>query len=168
MLLLHAGCGKSRLPQQFTEAGAKEIRLDIDPDVEPDIVASIHDMGDIGGFDGVYSSHCLEHLHWDDAGKAMQEFYRVLNPGGFAFVMVPDLTGILPTDDEVYKTHSGMGITGLDMYFGYRGYTQANPYMRHQCGFIPATLGRMMRDAGFQHVATRSELWNIIATGIKL
>lgn len=164
--ILHAGCGKRNLPQHPLFEG-KEIRLDIDPDAEPDIVAPIQDLGDIGPFDAVYTSHCLEHVHWDDAEKALREFHRVLNPGGFAMMMVPDLTGIQPTEDEVYKTHSGMSITGLDMFYGYRGYTSGNPYMRHQCGFVPATLKAMMERAGFGHVMTHSVLWNLIATGVK-
>ena len=166
MLILHAGCGKQPLPQHPLFEGM-EVRLDIDADAEPDIVASIHDMGDIGTFDAVYSAHCLEHLHWDDAVKALSEFFRVLNPGGFAMVMVPDLTGILPTEDEVYKTNHGFGITGLDMFYGYRGYTSWNPYMRHQCGFVPATLKAMMERAGFGHVMTHSSDWNLTATGVK-
>lgn len=167
MLLLHAGCGREPLPPEFIQDGAKEVRLDIDPDARPDIVASIHDMGDIGPFDAVYCSHCLEHLLWADAEKAVDEFYRVLNPGGFAMVMVPDLTDIRPTEEVVYHVN-GLAITGLDMMFGYRGYTGRNPYMRHQCGFIPETLRAMMEGAGFTRVTTRTSTWNLVAAGIKL
>lgn len=166
MLVLHAGCGKQPLPPHPLFDG-EEVRLDIDADAEPDIVASIHDMGDIGTFDVVYSSHCLEHLHWLDAEKALSEFYRVLKPGGFAMVMVPDLTGIKPTEDVVYTVH-GLEITGLDMMFGYRGYTGWNEYMRHQCGFVPDTLKAMMERAGFVHVMTHTACWNLTATGVKL
>lgn len=165
MLILHAGCGKQPLPQHPFFEGT-EIRLDIDPDAEPDIVASIHDMGDIGTFDAVYTSHCLEHLHWEDAEKALSEFFRVLNPGGTAIVMVPDLTGILPNEDVIYEVR-GLKITGLDMFYGYRGYTSWNPYMRHQCGFVPATLKAMMERAGFVDVTTHSSAWNLTAKGIK-
>ena len=165
MLILHAGCGKQPLPQHPLFEG-DEVRLDIDPDAEPDIVASIHDMGDIGSFDAVFTSHCLEHLHWDDAEKALSEFYRVLNPGGVAIVMVPDLTGILPNEDVIYEVR-GLKITGLDMFYGYRGYTSWNPYMRHQCGFVPATLKAMMERDGFVDVTTHSSAWNLTAKGIK-
>lgn len=146
----------------------REVRLDIDPSVQPDIVASIHDLGDIGPFDGVYSSHCLEHLHWDQAETALKEFHRVLDRGGFVVVMVPDLEGIQATEDVVYTTGDGLRVTGLDMFYGYRPYTKDNPFMMHKCGFVAATLKAMMERAGLSHVKTRSWLWNLIGSGVKL
>ena len=50
-LVLHVGCGKQPI-HDFLE-GYKEVRLDIDPTHNPDIVASLTDMGDIGEFDAV-------------------------------------------------------------------------------------------------------------------
>lgn len=40
-----------------------------------------------GSMDYVFSSHCLEHV--TDPEKAFEEFYRVLKPGGVAFVYLP-------------------------------------------------------------------------------
>jgi SAM-dependent methyltransferase len=37
--------------------------------------------------DYVFSSHCLEHVN--DPEKALEEFYRVLKPGGIAFIYLP-------------------------------------------------------------------------------
>jgi SAM-dependent methyltransferase len=39
-------------------------------------------------FDFVHSSHCLEHIC--DPRKALQNWLRILKPGGFLIVMVPD------------------------------------------------------------------------------
>jgi predicted SAM-dependent methyltransferase len=39
---------------------------------------------------GVYSEHCLEHLSYEDAGKALREFGRVLMPNGRLRIVVPD------------------------------------------------------------------------------
>lgn len=39
-------------------------------------------------FDFVFSSHCLEHMH--EPQKAVKEWFSVLKPGGFLFVLVPD------------------------------------------------------------------------------
>lgn len=39
-------------------------------------------------FDFLYSSHCLEHLR--DPGKAMANWLRVVKPGGYLVVQVPD------------------------------------------------------------------------------
>src|SRR5436190_21819017 len=39
-------------------------------------------------FDWVYSSHCLEHMR--DPREALASWWRVLKPGGFLCVAVPD------------------------------------------------------------------------------
>lgn len=41
-----------------------------------------------GSFDFVYSSHCLEHLH--DVEEALTNWARILKPGGWLYVVVPD------------------------------------------------------------------------------
>jgi len=41
-------------------------------------------------YDFVHSSHCLEHIH--DVAKALRNWIRILKPGGFLFVAVPDWT----------------------------------------------------------------------------
>jgi len=40
---------------------------------------------------GIYCEHCLEHLTYEDAGKALREFRRVLIRGGQLRVVVPDV-----------------------------------------------------------------------------
>jgi len=39
-------------------------------------------------FDYVYSSHCLEHMH--NPWKALQEWWKLVKPGGHLFFIVPD------------------------------------------------------------------------------
>lgn len=38
--------------------------------------------------DFVFSSHCLEHMH--DPVHALKEWYSILKPGGYLFIIVPD------------------------------------------------------------------------------
>ena len=72
--LLHVGCGGGRLPDWLT--GFNEIRLDIDDTYNPDIVADMKDMGDIGQFDVVFCQHALEHLYPHEVTQALEEFRR--------------------------------------------------------------------------------------------
>jgi predicted SAM-dependent methyltransferase len=145
--LLHIGCGRSPLPAWLGEK-YDEIRLDIDPDVQPDIVASMTHLGDIGPFDLVYTTHCLEHLYPDEVPVALEEIRRVLKPGGGAIIIVPDLEGIKATDDVVYESPAGP-ITGHDMIYGMAAMVADNRYMAHRCGFVRESLDRALASAGF-------------------
>ncbi len=57
-----------------------------------DPIADLHaDLTDIpladGSFDGLISSHVLEHI--PDDGRAMAELARIIRPGGWALILVP-------------------------------------------------------------------------------
>jgi len=168
---LHLGCGRMQ-PDETNQlpiwaANCNETRLDIDPEAKPDIVASLVDMGDIGPFDVVYSSHTLEHLYPDEVRVAMAEQFRVLKPGGVALAFVPDLEGILATDDRVYTSIMGDDISGLDMIYGKASYVASNRYMAHHCGFTSKTLAGVFTDAGFERVTTQRMGATVFCSGIK-
>src|SRR5262249_34108260 len=95
-IVLHVGCGPkdpASLHAMFRGPGWREVRLDIDPAVRPDIVGSITNMAAVtsGCVAGVWSSHNLEHLFAHEVPLALREFWRVLRPGGVALVTLPDL-----------------------------------------------------------------------------
>ena len=146
--------------------GYQEIRLDIDPKHNPDIVASILDLGDIGEFDAVFGSHVLEHLAPHEVRRAISEFHRVLKSGGILVMIVPNLENIRPTRDVVYDSPAGP-ITGLDMFYGKESFVEANPYMAHKTGFVPDTLKNAF--SPFAKVETRPlSGYNLIGIGVKL
>lgn len=65
---LHVGPGsktKSQTTEEFSNPGWEELRLDIDPEVEADILGSIQDMSQVDDktVDAIYSSHNLEHVY---------------------------------------------------------------------------------------------------------
>jgi SAM-dependent methyltransferase len=153
MRVLHAGCGDDPLPK-YGFGDCEEVRLDIDPSMKPDIVASIVDMGDIGRFDAIYCSHALEHLYPHDVLTALTEFRRVLKPDGYALIFVPDLEDVRPTEEVLYVSPGGP-ITGLDMFYGHAGLVATMPYMAHHCGFTAETLRRVCVAAGFDEVLTQ-------------
>lgn len=158
--VLHVGCGvdaRGKLPPVFRGAEWREIRLDIDPEVLPDFVATITDMGVIAdeAVDAVYSSHNLEHLYPHEVPLALREMHRVLKPSGFAFIKLPDLQevaryvaeGLL--EDPLYESPVGP-IAPLDVLFGHRPSLAAgNVFMAHRTGFTRDTLGAALIKAGF-------------------
>ncbi len=161
--ILHAGCGTTPLPEWLD---GKEVRLDIDARCKPDIVASLTSLGNIGPFDGVFCSHCLEHLHPYEGAWAMREFIRVLKPGGAAMILVPNLENVKPTDEIVYHSMAGP-VTGLDMIYGMRKLSAGNPHMMHKNGFVEESLGRMFWEAGYSNLRITKDDINLFAVGIK-
>lgn len=121
-------------------------------------------MGEIGPFDAVYCSHSLEHLYPHEVPEAIAEFYRVLKPGGKAVVLVPDLEGVPPTDDELPGTP---GVCGLHLFYGDAREIPTRPYMAHHCGFVESTLRAAMEAAGFNTETKRMTHYNLMAIGIR-
>lgn len=158
--VLHVGCGAyaaTKLHPVFQGDVWKEIRLDIDSEVHPDIVASITDMQVVAdaSMDAVYSSHNLEHLYPHQVRVALAEFRRVLKPGGFALITLPDLQSVAQLVVEGKLTDpayvSGLGpVTPLDILFGFGPALAAdNLFMAHHTGFTGRTLQTELAVAGF-------------------
>jgi SAM-dependent methyltransferase len=177
--VLHVGCGMAdprKLPSAFFAPGAwREVRLDIDPGVSPDIIGSITDMAVVesGSVDAVWSAHNLEHLFAHEVPLALAEFRRVLRPEGFALVTVPDLqrAAELVAQDRLaepaYISPAGP-IAPLDMLFGHGAAIAAgNHYMAHRTGFSARTLEAALRGAGFGLVrVVRDESFALWATAV--
>jgi SAM-dependent methyltransferase len=175
--LLHVGCGVAdprKLPPAFFVPGEwREARLDIDPGVHPDIVASITDMAMVesASFDAVWSAHNLEHLFAHEVPLALAEFRRVLRPGGFALITLPDLqraAELIAQDrlaEPAYISPAGP-ISPIDMLFGHRGAIAAgNLFMAHRTGFTPRTLEAALVTARFDSVrVVRDEHYALWAT----
>lgn len=166
--VLHVGCGtcgREKLPSVFRHTGWREIRLDIDPDVAPDFVASITDMKVIsnGVIDAVYSSHNIEHLYPHDVHLALKEMHRVLKPDGFALIKLPDLQEVArhiaegKLEDPLYISPMGP-IAPLDILFGHRpSLASGNAFMAHRTGFTGGTLAVALIKAGFAAVMMQRE-----------
>jgi ubiquinone/menaquinone biosynthesis C-methylase UbiE len=153
--LLNVGCGPAGTTP-FSKEGWTEVRLDIDPNVKPDIEASITEIPmTAGSVDGVYSSHNLEHLYAHEVPIALKEFFRVLKPGGSLVLAVPDAQAVASAiatgdlDTVLYDSPAGL-IAGADILWGHRKYVAAgNAFYQHKTGFSQATLRKQLTEAGF-------------------
>jgi protein O-GlcNAc transferase len=167
-VVLHVGCGQPEpesLDERFRGPEWHELRLDIDPSVEPDIIGTIVDMTAVAdeSVDGVWSSHNLEHVYAHEVETVLGEFRRVLRPGGIALLSVPDLQRIAKQiasgdiERPFYQSEAG-GITPLDVLYGHgRSIAGGNTYMAHHTGFTAKTLAQKLRDAGFVGVDVKKE-----------
>jgi len=163
-ILLHVGCGTKRKAQTtraFDTPEWAELRLDIDPAVEPDIVGTMTDMRRVASasVDAIFSSHNIEHLYPHEVPLALAEFIRVLRPEGFVVVTCPDLQSVaaLVADDKLtepaYTSPAGP-IAPLDMLYGHRpDLARGHLHMAHRGGFTRKVLLQTLQAAGFAQVA---------------
>jgi SAM-dependent methyltransferase len=176
--VLNAGSGTyapHRLHPVFAREAWQEVRIDIDPQAQPDFVSSITDLRSAfqaGSVDAVWSSHTLEHLYAHEVPLALAEFRRVLKPSGFALVTSPDLEAVASIIvehgiDHIAYTSPAGPIAPLDMLFGHSSSIAGGRlHMAHRTGFTCASLGRRFVDAGFPIVLVKQEGLNLWALGL--
>jgi SAM-dependent methyltransferase len=165
-LVINVGCGPpgGRLPPHFTDW--RELRVDVDPAVQPDVVADLTDLSMIpaGSADALWASHCVEHLYAHEVPLALAQFRRVLREDGFALIVVPDLQSVAQyvAADHLHETlyQSAAGpITPHDMLFGHGAAIAAGQTaMAHRCGFTPGMLQHCFRDQPFAELLLRRRL----------
>ena len=153
------------LPAYFSSW--EHLRVDIDPEVRPDIIADIRDLSVIGtgAADAIWGAHCIEHLYQYEVPLALRQMRQVLKDEGILIVVVPDLQKIagLIADDRMTETlyESAAGpITPHDILFGYgAALAIGKKYMAHKTGFTPTSLADSLKAAGFEHfvILRRSE-----------
>jgi SAM-dependent methyltransferase len=163
-VFVNAGCGprdNSRFPAFFS--AWRQIRVDIDPETEPDVLSSIADLSAVpdGSVDAVWAAHCVEHLYEYEVPAALSEFRRVLRKTGFACIVIPDLQAIadwIASDrlhETIYQSASGP-VTAHDMIWGFgRALANGNAAMAHRCGFTPTPLMNIISGAGFEEILLR-------------
>jgi predicted SAM-dependent methyltransferase len=147
-LVLDVGCGPNARPTN--------LNLDFHWRPEVDICCDITRRLPLADdyVSGLFSEHCLEHIGFQSALDALHEFHRVLQPGAYARIIVPDF--------EIYLEHylrarsgaaTAMPYADQDAIAGlYSPMLSVNRIFRghgHQFIYDFATLGLMLRQAGF-------------------
>jgi SAM-dependent methyltransferase len=156
-ILLNVGSGRLEANDGdyglfFNMSEWRQIRIDIDEDVDPDVIADIRRLPFSDNYaDGVACFHVLEHIAAMDLGAVLTEFRRVLKPGGRLVIAVPDLQAIgqvLAEDrmDEILYESAGGPIRAHDMLYGV---FDGKPHCFHRTGFTPKVLANWVASAGF-------------------
>jgi SAM-dependent methyltransferase len=166
-LLLNVGCGPisdSILPPFFDDW--RQLRIDSDASVQPDLVADLTDLSRIAdaSADAIWAAHCLEHLYQHQVRPALAELRRVLRDDGFLCLIVPDLQTIaryVASDrmhEVLYQAPAG-AVTAHDVVFGYGAAIAAGrTSMAHHSGFTPGMLQQCFAGLNFGEVVLRRRL----------
>lgn len=177
-IVLHVGCGPrdpESLHPKFRGPDWREVRLDIDSGVEPDIVSSIVDMSSVPStaVDAVWSSHNLEHVYAHEVATVLDGFHRVLRPSGTLLVTLPDLQEVAKRialgrlEDPLYTSPAGP-IAPLDVVYGHRPpIERGNDFMAHRTGFTAKTLKAKLVAAGFEGVQVTPKEYALWGRGRK-
>ena len=177
---LHVGCGPQNQSsiKGFGKADWREVRFDIDPNVQPDIQGTLTDMGQVPSesMQAIFSSHNIEHIYPHEVNVALKEFLRVLTPDGFVVLTCPDLQSVCEAVannkllEPLYVSPAGP-ISPIDILYGHRGFiAQGNHFMAHRCGFTSSSLNQCFVESGFQQVLSAKrpqafDLW-VFATKV--
>jgi SAM-dependent methyltransferase len=166
-ILVNVGCGPRNavtLPTYFDSW--RQLRVDVDPSVQPDIIADLTDLSLIpsGSADAVWAAHCVEHLYEHQVAVALAEFRRVLREDGFACVIVPDLQAVAQyfvadqSHDPLYHSPAGP-VTPHDIFFGFgAAIADGRTSMAHRCGFTPGSLQRCFQQQPFGELLIRRRI----------
>ena len=157
---LNVGCGPVDSPKirGFDNDDWKEIRLDIDEGVNPDIVGTLTDMKlvETSSVDAVHSAYNIDHIYPHEVPIALAEFYRVLKEDGIVYIRCPDIQLISEAviNDQLlealYKSPAGP-ISPIDIIYGNRQeIVEGNEYMAKKCGFTYSVLNMAFWEAGFK------------------
>ena len=157
---LNVGCGPIDSPKirGFDNDDWKEIRLDIDEGVNPDIVGTLTDMKlvETSSVDAVHSAYNIDHIYPHEVPIALAEFYRVLKEDGIVYIRCPDIQLISEAviNDQLlealYESPAGP-ISPIDIIYGNRQeIVEGNEYMAKKCGFTYSVLNMAFWEAGFK------------------
>lgn len=136
-LQLHIGCGDRIIPGF--------INVDVRKLPHVDVVAAADHLPMFGGgtVDLIYSSHVLEHVRRGGEPTVLNEWHRVLRPGGVLRLAVPDFESIV-----TWYKRSGM----LDDIMGLLYGGQNHEHNVHYQTFDFARLSQLLLKAGFREV----------------
>lgn len=136
---LHLGCGRKYIPGF--------VHIDVQPGPHIDIVGPVEKLPmQDNSVSLIYASHILEHFGRFAYMAVLQEWFRVLEPGGILRLAVPDFAACAAI---YYENGLEDGLSGLvGLIIG----GQRDQYDYHKMIFDEKFLGKNLLDIGFREV----------------
>jgi len=147
--ILEGGCGFGAWCEWFQQQGHDIVGIEYDPRIvdrarkfKPDVAVELGDITDLkypdNSFDAYVSLGVIEHFEHGPQ-KALAEAYRILKPGGLAFVTTPYLTLLRRLVSHPVRS----------LYFFWRK-VKGKPNYFWEYRFTKKELRRFLEEAGFE------------------
>jgi SAM-dependent methyltransferase len=139
-MILSVGCGRQ-------ESDSNVIRLDISPDVKPDVVWNLDDYPypfEDSRFTGIECLDVIEHLA--DIPRVMEEFHRILKPQGVLRITTPHFSSANSYTDPTHRWHLSRFsfdyfCEGHDLsYYSRARYRQKSGHLQFQGGWLSRSI----------------------------
>jgi predicted SAM-dependent methyltransferase len=142
-LQLHLGCGKRYLP------GFVHIDVDNFPHIDHRTTIDRLPMFADATVDLIYCCHALEYFDRLEAVEVLEEWRRILKPGGILRLAIPDFAALV----ELYRRHGDLGLILGPLYGRIIIESSDGPrVLYHKTTYDYASLEQICLQAGFRSV----------------
>lgn len=94
----------------------------------------------------VHCYHLIEHFYAWEAPSVINEFRRLLRPGGLLVLELPNL-------DAACSNHVNGQSDQMTMWPLYGDPSHMDPYMCHKWGYTPETMKQLLKQCGMRKIA---------------
>lgn len=151
---INLGCGKHTLEGWFC----------IDVQQHPDATRPLDMVSDVKKIalpdecaDEIMAIHLFEHLYRWECDEVIEEWKRLLKPGGKLILEMPDLLKFCSNIiKDVKSKHEGQ----MGMWGAYGDPREKNPYMCHRWGWTYRTIKPFLESHGFKNLREEVTQWH--------
>ena len=150
MKKLNLGCG-DKILEGYVNVDIAESRAG----KSPDVLCDLHKLEPFedNSVDEILSVHVIEHFWRWEVADILQEWVRVLKPGGKMILECPNLISACVEFLKNPDACSGPGPEGqTTMWVFYGDPRWKDPLMVHRWGYTPNSLGQVMFNAGLREL----------------
>lgn len=155
--IIDLGCGDPEHSYKTPEG--EPLRVDLREEVQPDYRCDIRKLPfGTGEFDIVFSSHTLEHFSVAEVPDIMDEWTRILKPGGEMRLMLPNLEWAAR---QIMNGEVDNNV--MNVLYGKQSYD----LNYHKVGFTPGVIQRLLVGRGFKHFVWDFHTYNMLVRAWK-
>ena len=154
---LDIGCGPMNRTDEFPDY--ELVRVDIRPECEPDYRCDVRQLP-FGNdeFDLIFSSHVLEHFPRGEWEPVLNEWLRVLKPGGSVLFYLPNVEWAINNWRQ-----EGQEVHVMNVLYG----AQTNSFDFHYNAWYPDKIARELELRGIKDISIEHSGYNMIVKGVK-